>query len=160
MIQNVEHFGWWARTRYRCRESLGSGLGPWMPSPGPPSCCGWSHGLQGLLQKLLMLKATEDLKAQQQLLQQQRQQVLNERIPPVPDNLDTMNEGDQGKRGADQNIDPSWSSLELVNWSEHRLDQQFVTWISWVFLISVWPLTGPCLIGSRRVEIGNFVRLN
>ncbi|KAL3103109.1 hypothetical protein niasHS_002295 [Heterodera schachtii] len=44
------------------------------------------------LRKLLMLKATEDLKLQQQQRAEERQKVLHERIPQVPDNLETMNE--------------------------------------------------------------------
>jgi troponin I len=44
------------------------------------------------LRKLLMLKAAEDLKQQQMLKEQERQRILQERIPSLPDNLDGMDE--------------------------------------------------------------------
>uniref|UniRef100_A0A914GXL9 Troponin I n=1 Tax=Globodera rostochiensis TaxID=31243 RepID=A0A914GXL9_GLORO len=44
------------------------------------------------LRKLLMLKATEDLKLQQQQRAEERQKVLNDRIPLVPDNFEMMSE--------------------------------------------------------------------
>lgn len=37
------------------------------------------------LQKLLMIKAAEDLKQQQMLKEQERKRVLEERCPPLPD---------------------------------------------------------------------------
>ena len=40
-----------------------------------------------------MLKATEDLKLQQKKRAEERQMVLNERIPPMPD-LDNLGEGE------------------------------------------------------------------
>uniref|UniRef100_A0A914C917 Troponin I n=1 Tax=Acrobeloides nanus TaxID=290746 RepID=A0A914C917_9BILA len=42
------------------------------------------------LRKLLMLKAAEDLKQQQMLKEQERQRILAERIIPLPDHLDSM----------------------------------------------------------------------
>uniref|UniRef100_A0A914Y6W4 Troponin I n=1 Tax=Panagrolaimus superbus TaxID=310955 RepID=A0A914Y6W4_9BILA len=42
------------------------------------------------LRKLLMLKAAEDLKQQQMLKEQERQRYLQERILPLPENLDDM----------------------------------------------------------------------
>lgn len=45
-----------------------------------------------VLQKLLMMKAAEDLKEQQMLKEQERQRVLQERILPLPD-LDSASHG-------------------------------------------------------------------
>jgi troponin I len=42
------------------------------------------------LRKLLMLKAAEDLKQQQLKREQERQRILQERILPLPENLDDM----------------------------------------------------------------------
>lgn len=44
------------------------------------------------LQKLLMMKAAEDLKKQQMLKEQERQNILNDRIVPLPD-LDSNGDG-------------------------------------------------------------------
>ena len=41
-----------------------------------------------------MLKAAEDLKQQQMLKEQERQRILNERIPVLPDSLDRMDTSD------------------------------------------------------------------
>jgi hypothetical protein len=46
------------------------------------------------LRKLLMLKAAEDLKKQQQVREQERARALQERILPLPDDLDNMDEED------------------------------------------------------------------
>lgn len=45
------------------------------------------------LRKLLMLKAAEDLKQQQVLREQQRAKALQERILPIPNDLENMDEG-------------------------------------------------------------------
>jgi hypothetical protein len=50
-------------------------------------------GINATLQKLLMLKATEDLKLQQKKRAEERQKVLNERIPSMPSELENMNDG-------------------------------------------------------------------
>jgi hypothetical protein len=46
------------------------------------------------LRKLLMLKAADDLKKQQQVREQQRAKTLQERILPLPDDLDNMDDED------------------------------------------------------------------
>jgi len=46
------------------------------------------------LRKLLMLKAADDLKKQQQLREQERARILQERILPLPENLDNQDEED------------------------------------------------------------------
>ena len=47
-----------------------------------------------IAQKLLMLKATEDLKLQQKKRAEERQIVLSERIPVLPE-LDSLNDGEE-----------------------------------------------------------------
>lgn len=50
---------------------------------------------QWMFKKLLMMKAAEDLKKQQMLKEQERQDVLNKRIVPLPD-LDSKGDGWRG----------------------------------------------------------------
>lgn len=45
------------------------------------------------LRKLLMLKAADDLKKQQQLREQERARMLQERILALPEDLDNMDDG-------------------------------------------------------------------
>uniref|UniRef100_A0A915CRZ8 Troponin I n=1 Tax=Ditylenchus dipsaci TaxID=166011 RepID=A0A915CRZ8_9BILA len=46
------------------------------------------------LRKLLMLKATEDLKLQQEIRAEERQRILNERILSLPEGIDVCNQED------------------------------------------------------------------